>query len=877
MTASFGIMERPETRDEESASYLRMTEDAEIESRIHEVFLIGEGPSVQSLPSHEEIEESQFHKMDANDTVLHISLQLPVKITRREDNTWDIVTDHTSVLAAMMRYRERNKVRVMFFGWPGFYVKKREQDGLAHALLKFDCIPVFPPKDEFEEYLSFCSRFLWPVFHDVLYFFQSSNPQPFPETQWVSYQRINQVYAERVINHSHETDLFWVHDFHLLLCPQYITRKIRRANIGLYLHTQFPSHEIFRSLPAREEILRGMLCADLIGFQFYAHAGKFFVSCKRLLGLEQEFYPGGFIGLDYSGRRVSVLVSHCCSPHEDTSERSNSSEVVAMSKEIRARFQGRLIFASYDAFQNLAGLMLKVRAFVQFLKECPDMHGKVALIQYANCAFVHHDGDEQNEREILELVDDANSSFSTPHIEFIIGKIDRDDRLSLFRAADVLFDMSVGNGMNLNPFEFCLCQDSAQKNGVVIVSEFSGCVTLLTGAIKINPWNTVQVVEACKRACNMTKSERQNAQYQHFTVATRRSHWEWIAFFVDELFRARKKNDTFFVACGFGANYRLIGLDQGLKRLEISDVLQAYRAGRNRVFFFDYEGTIVPDLRKRHRFYNAPQIEDAILQGPAPDDFLVDCLRSLCRDTRNTVVIVSGRDQNTLEKLFVRLPDVGLVAEHGFHYRVPTRGKDQWFCLLNSADCTWKSITLEIMSQYAKRTQGSYIENMGSALVWLFRNADPDFGTWQAKELSQTLTDLLFGYPVEVLSAKGYVEVKLQGVNKGHAVSNILQKIQRLKGDIDFALCLGDDRTDEDMFDVINALASKDDDVLSTTDQGEGTEGYETSDSASHAVHHGKGKSLDIFQSQCFSYGDEIYFIFLVLDQGCMPDFLAIV
>jgi len=78
-------------------------------------------------------------------------------------------------------------------------------------------------------------------------------------------------------------------------------------------------------------------------------------------------------------------------------------------------------------------------------------------------------------------------------------------------------------------------------------------------------------------------------------------------------------------------------------------------------------------------------------------------------------------------------------------------------------------------------------------------------------------------------------------------------------------------------FDVINALASKDDDVLSTTDQGEGTEGYETSDSASHAVHHGKGKSLDIFQSQCFSYGDEIYFIFLVLDQGCMPDFLAIV
>lgn len=803
-----------------------MTEEEEILSKLEEVRIIGEGPL--ATQSHDQLGDSQCHQMDANDTVLYISFQLPVKVSRIGNGQWEITTDGSSVLSAMHEYREKRRVRIMFFGWPGIYVARGEQESLARELLKVDCIPVYPPEAEFEEFLSFCNRFLWPVFHDVLLFFQSANPPAFPEKQWLAYQRINQVYAESVISHSHETDLFWVHDFHLLLFPQFMTRKIRRANIGLYLHVAFPSHEIFKCLPVREEMLRGMLCADLIGFQFYRGAGKFFVSCRRLLGLEPEFYPGGFYGLDYSGRRVSVLVSHCCSPHQEIAERSRLPDVLLKDKDIRGRYPGRKIFAGYDAFQSLAGLMLKVRAFVQFLKDCPEMRGKVVLIQYANRAFVHHEDDEKNEQELMELVDQANAMYPEKHIEFVIGKILRDDRLSLFRAADVLWDMSLGNGMNLNPFEYCCCQREAQRDGVIIVSDFSGCAHLLQGVITINPWNTVQVVEACKRACTMSKPDRQKAQYQNHNIATRRSQSEWIAFFVDELFRARKKDDTFFVACGFGANYRLIGLDQSFQRLECADVLRAYRASRNRVFFIDYDGTLVPDLRKLHRFYGAPRgVEDLTLQGQAPGDTLVECLQHLCKDTKNTVVIVSGRDQRTLESLFSRLPEVGLVSEHGFHYRVPSLGrKDQWHSLIQQADYTWKSITFEIMTQYAKRTQGSYIENKGSALVWVFRNADPDFGAWQAKELSQTLTDILFGFPVEVVSAKGFVDVRLEGVSKGCAVSKILSKIQSLRGDVDFAICIGDDRTDEDMFDVINALGTgKDDDVLSTTDCGEGYDG----------------------------------------------------
>jgi len=825
------VMEGPAsmTEGEDCMRDLRITEEEELQQKLQMIEQMGSGPGVYTgnAPTSDAGRIHEGHSLDHNDTILHVSFKLPVKVTKKKGG-WDITRDHTSVLPAMHEYKESRQVRLMFFGWPGVYVSKKEESSLEKELLKYDCVPVFQPEEEFEEYLSFCNRFLWPVFHDVLLFFQSANPPPFPEKQWVIYQRINQVYAERVICHSHESDLFWVHDLHLLLLPQFITRKIRRANIGLFLQTPFPSHEIFRCLPVREEMLRGMLCSDLIGFQFFKFAQKFIVSCKRLLGLELEFSTGGFYGVEYSGRRISFLVSHECCPHQEITQLAKTQEIQVKAKEIRARYPNQKIFASHDSFQNLAGLMLKVRAFSQYLEENPEAVGKVVFIQYAVQTFTHHEDDERNRNELTELVNQINDKYKKVHIELTIGNFERESRIALFRATDVLWDMALGNGMNLNPFEYYVIQQASARTGIVIVSDFSGCATLLQGAIKVNPWNTEQVVEALKRAAALPKPERLRLQNMDIAIATRNSHVEWIDFFIEELYRARKKEDTFYVACGFGGNYRLISMDQGLRRLEVADVLQVYKSSKNRFFVFDYEGTLAADVRKLYRFYGAPRdVADFTLRGQPPDDQLLDCLRTLCRDKRNNVLIVSGRDQQTLEEWFGDVKDLSLCAEHGFHYKVPKLGNDQqWYCLLQQVDTTWKTITFEIMSQYMKRTQGSFIENKGSALVWLFRDTDPDFGQWQAKELSQTLTDILFGFGVEVLSGKGYVEVKLCGVNKGQAVSNILTKLQNLRGDVDFCLCIGDDRTDEDMYDVINHFSSNktDEDMLSSTDVGDGEE-----------------------------------------------------
>ncbi|CAD7976957.1 unnamed protein product, partial [Amoebophrya sp. A25] len=131
----------------------------------------------------------------------------------------------------------------------------------------------------------------------------SSAPRAGLEELWVSYQRINSCFADVVIRTSHHTDLFWIQDYHLLMLPQYLTRKIRKAN-----------SDIFKCLPWREEILRAMLCADLVGFQFFEYVRKFFITVKKFLGLDYQFLRYGQMAVEYGGRNRAVTLGTAAGP-----------------------------------------------------------------------------------------------------------------------------------------------------------------------------------------------------------------------------------------------------------------------------------------------------------------------------------------------------------------------------------------------------------------------------------------------------------------------------------------------------------------------------------------------------------------------------------
>ncbi|RRT69313.1 hypothetical protein BHE74_00034713 [Ensete ventricosum] len=128
----------------------------------------------------------------------------------------------------------------------------------------------------------------------------------------------------------------------------------------------------------------------------------------------------------------------------------------------------------------------------------------------------------------------------------------------------------------------------------------------------------------------------------------------------------------------------------------------------------------------------------------------------------------------------------------------------EWETCVPVADCSWKQIAEPVMNLYTETTDGSMIEDKETALVWSYEDADPDFGSCQAKELLDHLESVLANEPVSVKSGQHIVEVKPQGVSKGLVARRLLSIMQERGLSSDFVLCIGDDRSDEDMFEVIS-------------------------------------------------------------------------
>lgn len=781
----------------------------------------------------------------AMDTVFMIAFQLPVNIYKDSNGVWQLDLKAPSdgrnfaYLPVLEELQKTRKLKVVNVGWPGCHPDNiRDKQAIEKLLAQHDFIPVFPPRKEFEQFVEFCTSFLWPVFHDSMQFFHPSATELGNEQGWASYVHINTLFANAVVRHTHETDLIWIQDYHLMMTPTFIARKLHKANIGFYLHTPFPSSDSFKSLPMREELLGGMLSADQLGFQFFSYARNFLVSCKRINGLDPIFRAGGFTGLDVNGRHVMIKVAHFAYPYQASREVASSDLVTKQTAQVKSLFPDKVIFACMDRCDALSGLILKFQAFKQFLKAYPQYKGKVVLIQYC---FAKLGGSQQVQDEalresliseadcLLSMVDgelkvvakEGGGDVASCDIFLRMEKVERSERLGLFRAADVLVDTSVKNGLNLMPFEFVAAHYDQDTSATLIVSEFSGCSRVLLGSLRINPWNNTELATTFDRALSMAEDEKRDRFESNRQYVTQNSPVVWFEDFLADLRRARKKDDVRIESIGFGARMRWVCVGGDFQKLPINAVLSAYRNSKNRVFLLDNEGTLAADKRNVYRSYNGPKadISDLQSQGSPPNGEVLDCLRSLCADSRNTVVILSGRPRETLEEWFGEVQRIGLAAERGFYYKLPFTTGDQWHCMQQKPDFTWKKFAYEIMRQFQRRTQGSSIEYKGSALVWQYRDADPLFGAMQAKELSSHLKELLLTFDVEIAEGKGYVEVKLRGIDKGVMVTKALSKVNQACGEADFVMCIGDDRSDEDMFEAVNALFDPSEEVLETSSQ----------------------------------------------------------
>lgn len=614
----------------------------------------------------------------------------------------------------------------------------------------------------------FADEALWPLLHYKLWHDVTDGRKE--KTWWKDYVKFNEAFAERIIANYRHGDLIFIHDFHLMLLPEILRKRLPEAMIGFFLHSPFPSSEIFRCLPRRKEVLSGLLGANMVTFQSHAYVNHFISACTRILGCETTKN-----GVDIHGAFVAIEtlpIGINASYVEEQCQKPAVRQTMDLIRQTMRHPDGESlkIIIGRDRLDEVRGVLQKLYAFKRFLEEYPEWRKKVILIQITNPSV--HDT-TQLERDVAEIINEINNASeglvgvsSVHHYHKHLGE---DEYFALLKVADVGLITSVRDGMNVTSLEYVIAQ--RDSNGPVLLSEFTGTAGSLGDAIQVNPWDSLGTANAINQALTMPEDERLARQSSLYKYVTTHNVQSWTHAFLRRLLDNLAAHDH----------------GQLTPVLDRLAMLKTYKKAKRRLMMFDYDGTLTPIVREP--------------SAAIPTDKVLRTLKKLAADERNQIWIVSGRDQAFLEEWLGDIKELGLSAEHGSFIRYPN--DNHWVNLTSELDMGWQQDVIDVFQFFTERTQGSFIERKSVAITWHYRKADPAYGAFQAKECQAHLEQsIVTKYPIEVMAGKANLEVRPKNINKGEIVKSLIERF-RDGSPPEFVLCAGDDKTDEDMFKML--------------------------------------------------------------------------
>lgn len=785
---------------------------------------------------------------------IFVSNHLPIKCSRSaDDSCWEFAWDDDALIAQAKAGIDEEEHEVLSVGCLSVEIEPQEQEMVALELFStFNCFPVFLGLDLKERYYKgFCKQQLWPMLHYWLPLSPSSASRFDPDL-WQAYVKANKMFSDKLVEViSMDEDFVWIHDYHLMVLPSLLRKRFHRLRCGLFLHSPFPSSEIWRTFPKREELLRSLLNVDLIGFHTFDYARHFLSCCSRMLGLEHVTSRGSIM-IEYYGRDIGVKIMPTGVNPDRFLEEFQRDDTLWRRGELLTQFQGQTILIGVDDMDLFKGIELKLMAVERVLDHHPEWRGKLVLIQITNAPRSSSKDITELHDFVLSVVERINKKYGIRNylpIVWVERPVSLYEKIALYSIADVAVVTATRDGMNLVSYEYIVCRQGApdipaeQKASMLVVSEFVGCSPSLSGAIRVNPWNVDSVADGIYSAIKMPLHDRHLRHAKHWRYVSTHTAAFWAKSFVSDMQRLTRRHTTMkCYGLGLGLDtFRIVSLGENFRRLDPISVMNAYSGASKRLLLLDYDGTLVD----QNAIDNKPNAE------------VLKVVEGLCADPNNFVFIISGRARTELSHWFDPsareaatnkqsseasshsqqppayqsettgppgtaetvhaqilpppqpstsqqsspnpLERLGLAAEHGYFLRY--QASHEWENQSGGhADLGWKDMVIPILQVYTEATDGSYLDVKESALVWHYKDADPDFGRWQAKELLDHLEGMLSNEAVVVTVGQAIVEVKPQGASKGAAVDRILKKLSDERNAPDFVLCIGDDRSDEDMF-----------------------------------------------------------------------------
>ncbi|KAG1827722.1 glycosyltransferase family 20 protein [Suillus variegatus] len=485
-----------------------------------------------------------------------VANRLPITITKDASGEYHFKMSSGGLVSALSGFKK--SLSFTWIGWPGFYIPPKDRAYVDKRLMEeYSCQAVYLDDDVAEgHYNGFSNSILWPLFH------YHPGEMNFDEENWLMYRQANFRFAETVRSQITPGSMVWVQDYHLMLLPMILrglvdgssggdyqkqeltkiaegieeevnisSERIPDVKIGFFLHTPFPSSEIYRILPVRREILLGVLFCDLIGFHTYDYARHFLSSCTRILGL-----PTMPNGVEFEGRLAHVGTFPIGIEPASFIKNLEKESVKSRIAQLEQRFNGVKVIVGVDRLDYIKGVPQKLHALELFLTQHPEWIGKVVLVQLAVPSRQDVE-DYQNLRSTVnELVGRINGRFGTVEfmpIHFMHKSLPFDELCALYAISDVCLVTSTRDGMNLVSYEYIACQQARQ--GAMILSEFAGAAQSLNGSIVVNPWDPQQVADAIHEAVTMDTETRAENHRKLFKYVNKYSAAFWGTSFIKEM------------------------------------------------------------------------------------------------------------------------------------------------------------------------------------------------------------------------------------------------------------------------------------------------------------------------------------------------------
>lgn len=691
--------------------------------------------------------------MDTSNTSMKtviISNRLPVKIIEK-DNEYIFIPSEGGLATGLGDvYKTGNSI---WIGWPGIEVPEERQQEVIDKLSDLNLYPVFLTQDEINLYYEgFSNEVLWPVFHYLVTYAH------YEQSYWDCYKSVNEKFAAAALKVLSKKDKIWIQDYQLLLLSGILRDKLPESTIGFFQHIPFPSYEIFRLIPWRVELLNGMLGADLIGFHTYDDVRHFLSTATRLLPVNSSANI-----LNSNERQIVVEAFPMGIDFEKFSNLTAFNDVQREVEYFRAGKEDMKVILSIDRLDYSKGILERLKALELLLQTHPEYINKIELymivVPSRDTVPQYRDLREQ----IDQFVGNLNARYRSINwipVNYFYRSFPIEVLSALYSTSDICLVTPMRDGMNLVSKEYVASRNN--NDGVLILSEMAGASKELTDAIIVNPNNMGDIMEAIVMALKMPLEEQQIRMKAMRDIVEKFNVKHWVNNFILRLNEVKDSQHSL--------------LTKHAVNLINENITKRYHETDKRVLFLDYDGTLV-DF--------AGNIDDA-----SPDEELYSLIEKLTADASNSVVIISGRRNETLENWFGHLK-VDLIAEHGAWQKAHG---DKWNCLPLLTD-QWKQEMKAILETYTDRTPGSFIEEKSFSLVWHYRKAEEGLGDLRANEIVSHLKILAADKGLQLMPGNKVIEFKNMEVNKGKAALNWLYGKRP-----DFILALGDDHTDEDIF-----------------------------------------------------------------------------